>query len=63
MNQGRYVFNQLCDFLPKAQFDWFVKKYQGNCLFPQRYCQYHVSKQCKSHASFMDTGGQLNRNY
>lgn len=30
MNQGQYVFTQLCHFLPKNQFDWFVKKYEGN---------------------------------
>lgn len=30
MNQGQYVFTQLCSFLPKNQFDWFVKKYEGN---------------------------------
>ena len=30
MNQGKYIFSQICDFLPKNQFDWFVKKYQGN---------------------------------
>ena len=30
MNQGQYVFTQLCNFLPKNQFDWFVKKYEGN---------------------------------
>ncbi len=32
MNQGKYIFSQICDFLPKNQFDWFVKKYQGNLI-------------------------------
>jgi hypothetical protein len=30
MNQGKYVFAQLVDFLPKAQFDYIVKKYGAN---------------------------------
>ena len=27
MNQGRYIFSQLCDFLPTDHFKWLVKKY------------------------------------
>lgn len=42
MNQGRYVFNQLCDFLPKTQFDWFVKKYQGNKYVKSFTCWNHL---------------------
>ena len=30
MNQGRYVFTQLMDFLPRKYFEWLVKKYDGN---------------------------------
>ena len=30
MNQRKYVFAQLVDFLPKAQFDYIVKKYNAN---------------------------------
>lgn len=30
MNQGRYVFMQLVDFLPSKNFEWLVKKYEGN---------------------------------
>ena len=28
MTLGQYVFTQLCSFLPKIKFDWFVKKYE-----------------------------------
>ncbi len=30
MNQGKYVFAQLVEFLPKAKFDYIVKKYDGD---------------------------------
>jgi len=30
MNQGKYIFAQLTEFLPKRIFDGFVKKYSGN---------------------------------
>ena len=30
MNQGRYIFMQLVDFLPRKNFKWLVKKYEGN---------------------------------
>jgi transposase len=30
MNQGKYVFAQVVEFLPKRIFDKFVKKYDGN---------------------------------
>lgn len=30
MNQGKYVFSQLVDFLPKRVFDCIVMKYQGD---------------------------------
>jgi len=30
MNQGKYVFSQIVEFLPKRVFDWIVMKYQGD---------------------------------
>ncbi len=30
MNQGKYIFSQLIDFLPKRIFDFIVQKYKGN---------------------------------
>ena len=30
MNQGKYIFAQLVDFLAKAQFDYIVKRYNAN---------------------------------
>lgn len=30
MNQGKYIFSQLTDFLPRRVFDRIVKKYNGN---------------------------------
>lgn len=30
MNQGKYIFSQLTDFLPRRQFDSIVAKYSGN---------------------------------
>ena len=30
MNNGKYVFSQLVEFLPKRAFDWIVMKYQGD---------------------------------
>jgi len=30
MNQGKYVYSQLTDFLPKRVFDCIVDKYDGN---------------------------------
>ena len=30
MNQGRYIFSQICEFLPKRVFDRLVDKYKGN---------------------------------
>lgn len=30
MNNGKYVFSQLVEFLPKRVFDWIVMKYQGD---------------------------------
>jgi len=30
MNQGRTIFSQIIDFMPKYEFDKYVKKYDGN---------------------------------
>ncbi len=30
MNQGKYIFAQLTDFLPRRTFDTIVAKYDGN---------------------------------
>ena len=30
MNQGRYIFSQVCEFLPKRVFDRLVDKFEGN---------------------------------
>jgi hypothetical protein len=42
MNNSRYVFSQLCSFLPKTQFDWFVKKYDGNKYIKSFTCWNHL---------------------
>ncbi len=42
MNQGKYIFRLICDFLPKKQFDWFVKKYQGNKYVKKFTCWNHL---------------------
>jgi hypothetical protein len=30
MNQGKYIFAQLTEFLPRRVFDGIVDKYEGN---------------------------------
>lgn len=42
MNQGKYVFSQLVDFLPKDKFDWFVKKYDSNKYMKKFTCWNHL---------------------
>lgn len=42
MNQGRYVFSQLCDFLPTDHFKWLVKKYDGNKYVKSFTCWNHL---------------------
>ena len=42
MNQGRYVFSQLCDFLPIDHFKWLVKKYDGNKYVKSFLCWNHL---------------------
>lgn len=42
MNQGQFIFTQLCDFLPKIKFDWYVKKYEGNKYIKSFTCWNHL---------------------
>ena len=42
MNQGRYIFSQLCDFLPTDHFKWLVKKYDGNKYVKSFTCWNHL---------------------
>jgi len=42
MNQGRYVFAQLVDFLPRKYFEWLVKKYEGNKYVKSFTCRNHL---------------------
>lgn len=42
MNQGRYIFSQLCDFLPVDYFKWLVKKYDGNKHVKSFTCWNHL---------------------
>jgi len=42
MNQGRYIFSQLCDFLPVDHFKWLVKKYEGNKYVKSFSCWNHL---------------------
>ena len=28
--KGEYVFTQICRFLPREEFKWFIRKYEGN---------------------------------
>ena len=42
MNKGRYVFSQLCDFLPTDHFKWLIKKYEGNKYVKSFTCWNHL---------------------
>jgi hypothetical protein len=33
MNQDKYVFAQLTDFLPYEEFKYLIKKFQGNSYY------------------------------
>lgn len=37
-----FVFCQLCEFLPKVQFDWLVKKYEGNKYVKKFTCWHNL---------------------
>lgn len=53
MNSGRYIFTQLCDFLPRRQFERIVAKYEGN--------KYVKSFTCWSHLLVLIFGQITNR--
>lgn len=42
MNQGKYVFAQLTDFLPRRAFDTLVAKYEGNKYIRSFTCWNHM---------------------
>ncbi len=42
MNKGKYVFSQLCDFLPHDYFKWLVKKYNGDKYVKKFSCWNHL---------------------
>lgn len=42
MYQGKYVFTQLCEFLPKNSFDHLVDKYEGNKYVKSFTCWNHL---------------------
>jgi hypothetical protein len=42
MNQGKYVFSQLVEFLPTRVFDWIVMKYQGDRYIKSFSCWNHL---------------------
>ncbi|MEY8612884.1 IS4 family transposase [Parabacteroides segnis] len=42
MYQGKYVFTQLCEFLPKSSFDYLVDKYEGNKYIKSFTCWNHL---------------------
>ena len=53
MNSGRFIFTQLCDFLPRRQFERYVAKYEGN--------KYVKSFTCWNHLLVMIFGQLSNR--
>lgn len=53
MNHGKYVFSQLCQFLPRKSFEWFVRKYESN--------KYVKSFTCWNHLLVMIFGQLSNR--
>ncbi|MCD8236039.1 MAG: IS4 family transposase [Prevotellaceae bacterium] len=42
MNSGRFIFTQLCDFLPRRQFERYVAKYEGNKYVKSFTCWNHL---------------------
>lgn len=42
MNLGRYIFPQLCDYLPRRQFERYVAKYDGNKFVKTFSCWNHL---------------------
>lgn len=64
MNQGRYIFTQVCDFIPRDQFEWIVKKYEGNKYVRSFTCWNHllvlIFGQLTNRESLRDLVGSLN---
>lgn len=42
MNQGKYVFSQLVDFLPKVKSNLYVKKHEDNKYVKKFACWNHL---------------------
>ena len=42
MNQGRFIFSQLVEFIPRKYFEWLVKKYEGNKYVKSFTCWNHL---------------------
>lgn len=64
MNSGRYIFTQLCDFLPRRQFERCVAKYEGNKYVKSFGCWNHllviIFGQLSSRESLRDLISTLN---
>jgi len=64
MNQGRFIFTQICDFIPRDKFEWFVKKYEGNKYVRSFTCWNHllvlIFGQLTNRESLRDLVGSLN---
>jgi hypothetical protein len=39
MNNGKYVFSQLLDFVDKYEFEKYVRRYKGNCRVRELNCR------------------------
>ena len=42
MNKGRYVFRQMCDFLPTDKIEWIIEKYNGDRYTKTFSCWQHL---------------------
>jgi hypothetical protein len=42
MNKGRYVFRQMCDFLPNDKIEWIIEKYNGDRYTKTFSCWQHL---------------------
>lgn len=42
MNKGRYVFRQMCDFLPSDKIEWIIEKYNGDRYTKTFSCWQHL---------------------
>ncbi len=64
MNSGTYIFQQLCQFLPKDYFEYLVDKYDGNKYLKSFTCWNHflvmLWAQLTTRESLRDIIGSLN---